>query len=709
MIKNPSKPAHLPELSSDTPLSALPGIGPKRSATLSKAGLHTVDDLIYYFPFRYEDRRDAIPIGELEIGRECLIEGTVIQAELKKLRKRGSSLFTVVIKDPSGSLMITWFNQHWLADKIKVDQELVVYGKVEQQRNLHVFSMNSPQVLSGKNPAERGIVPVYQRIRDMSSQILKKTVQNVFDSFQLRGTLDLPESVRVRHNLLSVSEALQKIHVPEITTDLRSLQTASSQAHKSLIYAEFFSVQAGLALLQDDTESDSSAVSFQTSPKIRETLKRMLPFSLTEGQRTSFKEIVDDMINQSPMRRLLQGDVGSGKTIVALLAAALAIENGYQAAFMAPTEILADQHIESIKRHCGHTDYRTAFLTGSLSSGERKKIRGAIAKGEADLIVGTHALIQDGVTFSKLGLAIIDEQHRFGVLQRAALLERSAGMTPDLLIMTATPIPRSLTLTLFGDLSVSQILDKPPGRKPVTTAIRTEHDKPKIISFLKKEIRAGRQVYWVCPRIDDNPEDDIRSVNQTWEEVSSIFGASRVGLLHGKLRPDEKERVMADFSRGKVSILVTTTVIEVGVNVPNANVMIIENAERFGLSQLHQLRGRVGRGTSRSYCILMYNRTQSENAMERLKIMEQTEDGFLIAEKDLELRGPGDFLGTRQSGIPTFRVGNLIRDAKLLEKAREDAFSYIKSPDESNSEERAEYLVHLRHQWLRKYGLVLAG
>jgi ATP-dependent DNA helicase RecG len=435
----------------------------------------------------------------------------------------------------------------------------------------------------------------------------------------------------------------------------------------------------------------------------------MLPFTLTTGQREAFKEIVGDMTAPVPMRRLLQGDVGSGKTIVALLAAALALENGYQAVFMAPTEILAEQHIQTIQQHCGHTEFRTAFLTGSLASGERRRVRQQIADGEADLIVGTHALVQEGVSFKKLGLAVIDEQHRFGVMQRAALLEAAAGVTPDLLIMTATPIPRSLTLTLFGDLSVSLISDKPPGRKPVTTAVRTEKDKPKIISFLKKETAAGRQVYWVCNRIADNPDDDIKGVEEVYQQLRKIFGPQRVGLLHGRLPQREREEMMGRFQAGEIKVLAATTVIEVGVNVPNASVMLIENAERFGLSQIHQLRGRVGRGADKSWCILIYNPTASDNAAERLKILEDSDDGFEIAQKDLELRGPGDFFGTRQSGVPTFRVGSLIRDAKLLEEARQKAFSYIASPPRGLEKERSDYIDHLRHQWKQKYGLVLVG
>lgn len=709
MPRSGDKAETKPRISGTTPISTLRGIGPKRASTLISAGISTVEDLLFHFPYRYEDRRRQIPIAELRPGMDALVGGRVLHAEQNIARRRNLSIFKATLRDDSGSLLLTWFNQPWLADKIRQGDEIVVFGSVEKPKNLHTLSMNTPKLVNPDNQDERGIVPVYQRIKDITPLMFRRLISGLLNDYTPQLGLSLPASVLRRRKLMPAEKALQEIHSPREECDLEKLLAGKDAAHKSLIFSEFFAVQSGLALLKGKATEEAAGIRFNTSATIRETLKGMLPFNLTPGQRQAFKEIVDDMTSQAPMRRLLQGDVGSGKTIVALLAAALAIENGYQAAFMAPTGILAEQHVQSIRQHCQHTGFKTAFLTGSLSSAETRAVRQSIESGEANLIVGTHALIQDGVRFKRLGLAVIDEQHRFGVLQRSALLERSSGTNPDLLIMTATPIPRSLTLTLFGDLSVSLIPDKPAGRRPVITAIRTQEDKPAIISFLKKETAAGRQVYWVCPRIDDNPEDDIRSAEQVYQEVSRIFGKDTTGLLHGRLNSRQQEETISAFAGGDLKILVSTTVIEVGVDVPNATVMLIENAERFGLSQLHQLRGRVGRGRHKSYCILLQQHKGSDDSRQRLAMLEESEDGFEIAEKDLELRGPGDFFGTRQSGVPTFRVGSLIRDAKLLEQAREAAFAYIADDSPALENERSAYLHQLSHQWKQKYGLILTG
>jgi ATP-dependent DNA helicase RecG len=520
-------------------------------------------------------------------------------------------------------------------------------------------------------------VPVYRKLGEFRTKRLRELTHAVLARLPDEEIAEtLPGDLIGRQKLISRAEALRRIHFPTEDVPLADYERARSPAHLRLIFEEFFWVALAIALRKSERVKEPKGAVIEIDEQVRRHLAEVLPFTLTSAQERAVRRILDDMQSDAPMNRLLQGDVGSGKTIVALLAMVAAMENGYQSALMAPTEILADQHARNVKRMLARTPYRTELLIGSLRAAEKRRLHADIAAGEVQCCVGTHALIQEAVQFHKLGVVVIDEQHRFGVLQRAALRER--GFNPDVLVMTATPIPRSLAMTVYGDLDVTVIDELPPGRTPITTAVRGEEARQKIYNFVESEVRAGRQVYVVYPLVEESEKMDLKDATRMYEHLRDrVFPRFTVGLLHGKMKPAEKEDVMRRFVAGEINVLVSTTVIEVGVDVPNASVMIIEHAERFGLSQLHQLRGRVGRGAQKSYCILLASDKQTSVARERLGIMEETNDGFRIAEKDLEIRGPGEVMGTRQSGVPTFRVGNLVRDVAILEEARREADYYL--------------------------------
>lgn len=692
-----------------TTLDCLKGIGPKRHAEFKKSGLRTVGDLLFYFPFRYEDRRSLRRIRSLAAGETVLVQGTVIHTEVRRTKRRRFAIFHAVVEDESGRLQAAWFNQPYLANTIREDYEIALYGEVvESGFGGGVLEMQNPHFEVGPGAgAERGIVPIYERIGSTGGAVIRKIIRGILDNYKIRLPAATPEAILQRLGYISPSEAVRRVHRPPDASDIEALNAGRSLEQQSLVFDEFFFLQAGLALRRKKYREEPTGIAFNTSEDIRATLKGMLPFRLTEGQKIAFKDIVDDMTSPRPMARLLQGDVGCGKTIVALLAAALAMENGCQVALMAPTEVLAEQHMTTVRKHLAHTNYRIRLLTGRMPTAQGNEIRRDIAGGEADLVIGTHTLIQESVDFHKLGLAIIDEQHRFGVLQRARLVKTEP--CPDLLILTATPIPRTLTLTLFGDLSVSVIRDMPPGRQPIVTAARTEKGRAKIDAFLETQMREGRQIYSVAPAIEESRGGEARTVKEMHRRLEKTFPHRRIGLLHGRMPSADREAAMADFASGDIDILASTTVIEVGVDVPNATVMLIENSERFGLSQLHQLRGRVGRGEHKSYCILIYQHVRGEQARQRLEIMVRTGDGFEIAEKDLELRGPGDFFGTRQSGMPTLRVGSLLSDAEMLQKARKEAFRLILESGSKEEAEREETIKTIRRDWEKRYSLVLVG
>ncbi|MEZ5395828.1 MAG: ATP-dependent DNA helicase RecG [Bryobacterales bacterium] len=547
------------------------------------------------------------------------------------------------------------------------------------------------------------IAPIYRAIGKTSTKQIRTVMWRALESVTL-GEDPLPEAVRRRLALPERGAALRATHFPPQETDMRLLDAFRTPAQYRLAFEEFFFLELGLALKRRKARM-APGIGFELNDKAREQIKRILPFKPTGAQKRVLGEIAQDMAKPTPMNRLLQGDVGSGKTLVAIQAAVIALENGYQVAVMAPTEILAQQHYYNLKKLLEPAGYNVLPLTGSFSRGEKTKLKRLIADGFANVVVGTHALISEDVDFQRLGLIVIDEQHRFGVMQRLELLRK--GEHPDVLVMTATPIPRTLSLTLYGELDVSVIDELPPGRSPIVTRARTYDAAEKVYSFILAEVRKGRQAYVVCPLVEESEMKTAKAATETHEHLSKrVFPELNVGLLHGRLTPAEKERVMEEFQSGAMEILVSTTVIEVGVDVPNATVMMIEHAENFGLAQLHQLRGRVGRGSEQSYCILMTEKL-GETARQRIRTMEKTQDGFEIAETDLKLRGPGEFFGTKQSGLPEFRVANVIRDRELLEVARAEATAFVENPP---SREEAEKAVHyVRTRWQRRYGLVQVG
>ncbi|MBV9209113.1 MAG: ATP-dependent DNA helicase RecG [Acidobacteria bacterium] len=520
-------------------------------------------------------------------------------------------------------------------------------------------------------------VPVYRKLGEFRSKRLREIVHGVLARLDDESiTETLPQDLRQRHRLINRAEALRRIHFPSEEDSIALYEQARSPAHLRLIFEEFFWVALALGLRRGERIKEPKGAVIEITDRIRDSLNSILPFRLTSAQERVIARIFDDMQSDAPMNRLLQGDVGSGKTIVALQAMLAAMENGYQSALMAPTEILAEQHSRNIKRLLAQTPYRVELLIGSQRATEKRRLHKDVASGEVQAIIGTHALIQESVAFSKLGLVVIDEQHRFGVLQRAEL--RARGFHPDVLVMTATPIPRSLAMTAYGDLDVSVIDELPPGRTPIKTVVVGEDKRKGVYNGVEREVRAGRQVYVVYPLVEESEKMDLKDATRMFEQLRDrIFPHFSIGLIHGKMKAAEKDEVMRSFVSGEIQILVATTVVEVGVDVPNASLMVIEHAERFGLSQLHQLRGRVGRGAEQSYCVLLASDKQTSVARERLGIMEETSDGFRIAEKDLEIRGPGEVLGTRQSGLPTFRVGNLVRDIEILETARREADHYL--------------------------------
>ncbi len=671
----------------------------------------TVEDLLHYLPLRYEDRSHLVTIDRIEPGQYASVQVRVRVAGSYPVKGGRLTIFELSATDETGQIRAYWWNQRWLEGTLKRGTRVILYGLWQWNRFKRCLEVENPEfeVLPEREttePIHTGRrVPIYRKLGSFKTRQLRAIIYHVIERLSPEAVPELlPRQTLARHRLMSRYEALVNAHFPQDETPLELYNQGRAPAWRRLIFEEFFWLQLALALRRAQRERAPKGAIIHVDDRIREIVRGILPFKLTAAQRRALKEIVDDLTSDRPMNRLLQGDVGSGKTIVAVLAMVVVIESGYQAALMAPTEILAEQHARNIKRILAHTPYRVELLTGSTKSHQKRQLYEAIAQGEVDLVIGTHALIQEGVTFHKLGFVVIDEQHRFGVLQRAELIKR--GYHPDVLVMTATPIPRSLAMTVYGDLDVSIIDQLPPGRKPVKTVLRFEDARPKIYRFIAEEVRAGRQVYVVYPLVEESEKMDLLNATQMAEHLQQVvFPTFRVGLLHGKMKPAEKDEIMRRFVAGEIDILVTTTVVEVGVDVPNASVMLIEHAERFGLAQLHQLRGRVGRGAAKSYCILLSKENSSEEARARLNTMVRTNDGFKIAEKDLELRGPGELMGTRQSGLPLFRVGNIVRDQKWLIAARQEVhrlMSLTPRPPEVN-----DLLERIRQQ--PKYGLASIG
>ncbi len=697
---------------SSTPVQYVKGVGPKRAEELKAKGIETAGDLLYYAPFRYEDRSNLKPVNQLAPGETATVIATVVRVQAPRFRRRDLGMIEAVFTDGSRMpLAARWFHAQYLASVLQPGVRVALYGKVEFDPYQGGLIMLHPEfeILRGEEDDEEAglhtgrIVPVYEAAGKVSTRVFRNVLFRL--TAALGGMEDpLPESVRRRMRLPALAESLRELHFPPQETDLRLLNAFRTPAQVRLIFEEFFWLQVGLALKRDE-ERSAAGISFQLTERVREQIKKMLPFKPTAAQKRVLGEIARDMASTAPMNRLLQGDVGSGKTIVAAQAAVIAVENGYQTAILAPTEILATQHWLNFRKIFEPLRYNIALLLGSLRKKDKELNKRAVSTGFAQIVIGTHALLEEDVAFARLGLVIIDEQHRFGVLQRKALQQK--GLTPDVLVMTATPIPRTLALTVYGDLDLSVIDELPPGRKPIQTIHRTKHEIEQVYSFLLREIQAGRQAYIVYPAIEENEATALKAAEAAYRELSRhVFPQLRIGLLHGRLSAEEKDRVMDAFKRGELQVLVSTTVVEVGVDVPNATVMVIENAERFGLAQLHQLRGRVGRGAAQSYCILVTDRL-SETARERIRTLVESADGFHISEMDLKLRGPGEFLGTRQSGLPVFRIGNLIRDHDILEAARREALDFAAQPPSREEYERA--MRYVRQHWQRRYGLALVG
>jgi ATP-dependent DNA helicase RecG len=736
---------------------------------LAAKSIETAEDLLYHLPFRYEDRQNPRSLDELKPGETASIIAEVRGAAL--LRTRRMPLFELTVGQGRFALKCIWFHAQYLEGKFHAGQTVALYGKVEPSRSTSNLKMIQPQfeiLPDSSDDAETRllevgrITPVYESLGGsrLASRWQRKVIFNLLESMKGSVPECLPAAMLSRLELPDRETSLREVHFPSEGTSLTQLQSAATPSHRRLIFEELFFLELGLELKRRRMR-ERSGIAFETNERVRGAIREVLPFHPTAAQKRTLGEIVNDMRAPSPMRRLLQGDVGSGKTIVALQAMLVAIENGYQAALMAPTEILATQHYLAARKLLERSSrkYRIVLLTGSLDEDRKRSNRGLINRGEAQVVIGTHALIEEKVEFDRLGLVVVDEQHRFGVLQRFKLMKKPNQPEPDVLVMTATPIPRTLALSLYGDLDASVLDEMPPGRTPIVTRRVPDERSQEVWDFVRKQVEKGRQAYVVYPVIegssDDQPELDFSHDERTATEseaavqpaktvrkgkTANLFPSAakeanpgaksglksavamheklrtgalaglRVGLLHGRLNADEKEIMMRRFHRGEIDVLVATTVVEVGVDVPNATVMVVEHAERFGLAQLHQLRGRVGRGAAKSYCILITGERVSEQAEERLNAMVQTQDGFELAELDLSMRGPGEFFGTRQAGLPDFRVANLVRDRALLELAKQEAEKFANGKlDEVSEAEKARVWARLKDAWQRRYGLVEAG
>jgi ATP-dependent DNA helicase RecG len=693
-----------------SPLQLLKGVGPRRASDLATAGLKTVEHLLLRLPRCYEDRSRTAPIANLQAGEEVTIEGEVLSCGVRRTRRRGFSIFEILVGDDSGSVRIVFLNQPFLKDVLSVHQKVAVYGKLER-RTTGSFQFTNPhyEVVDEAARAEEyrihtgRIVPVYERISSVSPRLFRTLIFSALGRLTGEISDPLPEATRKDHGFRARRSSLVAAHFPPIKTSISELNNFATKAQQRLIFEEFFFFQLGLAFRRQSTAARQKDRNIVVNDWIRKSALSVLPFRLTGGQKQSLKDIVVDLQRSQPMNRLLQGDVGSGKTIVALLAALVVMENGYQVAVMSPTEILTEQHYFNLSRLLKTSRFRAVKLTGAMTASQRNAVSESLAVGEADLVVGTHALVQEEVKFKSLGLVVIDEQHRFGVMQRATL--GGKGVDPDVLVMTATPIPRTLALTSYGDLDVSVIRELPPGRKPVNTHVRPASERKSVYTLLDSEIENGRQGYIVYPLIEKSEKTDLSAAKEMADRLrKEEFCHRRVELLHGRMASSLREVAMKRFVEHQVDLLVTTTVIEVGVDVSNASIMIVENAERFGLSQLHQLRGRVGRGEHQSYCVLLYQEPLSETARARLEAMGNITDGFELSERDLVLRGPGDFFGTRQHGLPMLRVGDLLRDHELMENARRAALKWIEQPANLDT-----YTAGWKKLWSERFQLIDVG
>ncbi len=731
--KTPAKPTKHPKKQHKnikSPLLDVSGIGPSVAAKFKSKGISNVEELIYFLPIRYEDRRNIKKIQELTVGSSEVTEGEVIASgEARYGRRR---VFEVAVSDGTGVLVAKWFNfrKQYMEKLYTTGKRMILYGQVgrfgAKKEIIHPDVEFTDGEGDGGEVTSAAVVPIYSQVEKLHQKTIRKILRRAVEEFAPSALSGIPDEVRKRLDVLPVADSLMELH----KAGDRSTSSLDPKAKKSLVFDELFTLELGLTLKREHIylEKGIRLAPGKSSGEIKEDLltKRLLktlPFELTSAQKRVVDEIKADMASAHPMNRLIQGDVGSGKTIVSIIAALTAVECGYQAAIMAPTEILAEQHFINIKAFTEGLNVKTTLLKGKMKAAEKRAALGEVASGEARIIVGTHAVIQKDVEFKCLGLAVIDEQHRFGVMQRAELKRKAAVAAagaegdsdtdappqPDMLIMTATPIPRTLTMTVFGDMDVSIIDELPPGRSPVETKILREKDRDRAYSALREDILAGGQAYIVYPLVEESEELPLRDATQMKEHLQEvIFPDFTLALLHGRMKGEEKEAVMGAFKRGETDILVSTTVIEVGVDVPNASLMLIEHAERFGLSQLHQLRGRVGRGERQSKCLLLAQWTNSDDALTRLRVMADTMDGFEIAEEDLKIRGPGDFLGSRQSGMPDFRIKETLSDLSILKLARDEARAYAKEADR-NGGEWASVMAVLKDRWKGRLELAEIG
>jgi len=666
----------VPPLTPDTELQFLKGVGPGRAELLRNSGIEKVRDLFTFFPFRYEDRRHPTRIADLgrSIDVPVLLRGRVVSAGPRVSPVKRMRLFEAVLDDGTGSVKLIWFNQAYLADQIQRGDRLAVFGAPRAGGN-RSLTIESPdwEKFEGNEEEEGAIVPIYSKVGNIPPKALRRLVATALETLpQLADAL--PEDLRQKLGVIGLPEAIRALHQPaELTPEFLA---SRSPAHLRVILQDFFTLQLALRVRRASEETRTKSRRIEIDDSLREEVRRILPFKLTGAQKRVLKEIAADLRSPKPMYRLLQGDVGSGKTIVALIAAILMIRNGHQVALLAPTEILVEQHDQRIRQLVDQS-LVVARATGSMSAGERRTLSAGLRQGLIQLVVGTHALLEEKIQFKSLGLAIVDEQHRFGVEQRQKLFAK--GDMPDILVMTATPIPRSLALAIYGDLELSVIDELPPGRQRIKTVVREAHEADRVYDFIDTEIDSGAQIYIVYPIIEESEKSNLKPLTHGFDMMKKRFPNRRVAMMHGRMKTDEKEETMQRFKRGEIDILVATTVIEVGIDVPNASMMLIVDADRFGLSQLHQLRGRVGRGERKSYCVLLHESKVAAEARDRLRAFERSRDGFEVAEQDLQVRGPGEFLGTRQSGAMKFRMGHILRDYTQMEKARDLAIEVVEA------------------------------
>jgi len=692
-----------------TEVTYLKGVGPARAQALAERGILTLEDLLRYLPFRYEDRIHFTPIQEIRGGGVTTVKAEVAHGSLGGFRRGRGAVYYLTVRDSTGVLYCRFFHGNFLEGRFKEGQSIVLHGKADfdtyRPGKLEMINPEFELLGGAEDSTEVGrIVPIYEAMGGISSRMLRRVIHHALGQLEPSIPDALPEAIRGRYGFPSRRAAIEEAHFPAPGANVEALNAFRTPAQKRLVFEELFFYQLGLAARRREARQERGHAYSVREPRIREAVKRILPFKPTAAQKRVLAEIAADLERPVPMNRLLLGDVGSGKTLVAFEAAVIAMENGSQVALMAPTEILAVQHHLTARRLLGRAGYRVDLLISGMKPAEKREVLERTKSGTTQFLVGTHALLEEAAQFQDLGLVIVDEQHRFGVLQRKRLREK--GKQPDVLVMTATPIPRTLCLTLYGDLDQSVIDELPPGRRPVETRVTSEDNLPGVWEFARGEVKKGRQVYVVYPVIEES-KAELKAAVAEYERLSKkVFGELRVGLLHGRLKSEEKEAVIESFRRGDTSVLVSTTVIEVGVDVPNATMMVIEHADRFGLAQLHQLRGRVGRGGDRSFCVLVAPRKMSEEANERLTTMVRTTNGFEIAEVDMRLRGPGELFGTRQHGEMGFHVANPLRDFDMLEAARREALALVEGGE---SAELSKLMAYLGPDWKRRYQLAAVG